>query len=211
MNPGDLEISLHSGLTALGFDHDDHPCAAYLAYIDLLGHWNRAYNLTAIQGAEKMLSWHVLDALSILPYLYGRYCLDVGTGAGVPGLILALANPDRHWVVLDSNSKKIRFVTQAVIELEIDNVEVIRTRVEDYKPATLFTTVTARAFSSLSLLFERTRQLLARDGILLAMKGTELTEEIAQLAQHGQDVQVHVLQVPGVDSGRSLVEVRLPG
>jgi len=210
VNPGNLETSLRSGLTALGFDPDDHPCAAYLAYIDLLGHWNRAYNLTAVRGAEKMLSWHVLDALSILPYIHGSICLDVGTGAGVPGLILALANPDRHWVVLDSNSKKIRFVTQAVIELAIGNVEVIRTRVEDYKPATLFTTVTARAFASLPLLVEQTRQLLTRDGILLAMKGTELTEEIAQLAQHAQDVQIHVLQVPGVDSGRSLVEVRLP-
>ncbi len=206
-----LETRLHSGLNALGLNPEEHPCAAYLAYIDLLCRWNKAYNLTAIHGAEKILSWHVLDALSILPYIQGQYCLDVGTGAGLPGLILALANPDQHWVLLDSNSKKIRFVTQAVIELGISNVEVVRNRVEDYQSSTPFTTITARAFASLTQLYQRTRHLLTQEGALLAMKGTELAEDLAQLDQNELAVQIHVLNIPGVDSGRSLVEVRYRG
>ncbi len=208
---GHLETRLHSGLSVLGLNPDEHPCATYLAYIDLLCRWNKAYNLTAIHGAEKILSWHVLDALSILPYIQGHHCLDVGTGAGLPGLILALANPDQHWVLLDSNSKKIRFVTQAVIELGVNNVEVVRNRVEDYQSSTPFTTITARAFASLIQLYQRTRHLLTQEGALLAMKGPELAEDIAQLDHNELAVQIHVLNVPGVDSGRSLVEVRYSG
>jgi 16S rRNA (guanine527-N7)-methyltransferase len=140
-----------------------------------------------------------------------KKCLDVGTGAGVPGLILALANPEQHWVLLDSNSKKIRFVTQAVIELEVNNVEVVRNRVEDYQSDTPFTSITARAFASLAQLYKSTRHLLTKEGVLLAMKGPELAENIAQLDQNELDVQIHVLNVPGIDSGRSLVELRYPG
>ena len=208
---GHLETRLNSGLNALGLNPDEHPCAAYLAYIDLLCRWNKVYNLTAIHGAEKMLSWHVLDALSILPYIQGHHCLDVGTGAGLPGLILALANPDQHWVLLDSNSKKIHFVTQAVIELDVDNVEVIRNRVEDYQSSTPLTTITARAFASLTQLYQRTRHLLTQKGTMLAMKGPESAEDIAQFDQDELVVKIHVLNVPGVDSGRSMVEVRYRG
>jgi 16S rRNA (guanine527-N7)-methyltransferase len=146
-----------------------------------------------------------------LPFIQGHHCLDVGTGAGLPGLILALANPDRHWVLLDSNSKKIRFVTQAVMELGVDNVEVVRNRVEDYEPSNPFTSITARAFASLAQLYKSTRHLLTQEGTLLAMKGPELAEDIAQLDQNELAVQIHVLNVPGVDSGRSLVEVRYSG
>ncbi|OGT29599.1 MAG: 16S rRNA (guanine(527)-N(7))-methyltransferase RsmG [Gammaproteobacteria bacterium RBG_16_51_14] len=197
----------------MGLDPDQHPCAAYLAYIDLLSRWNKAYSLTAIRGANEIMSRHVLDALSILPYVQGQHCLDVGTGAGLPGLILALANPGQHWVLLDSNSKKVRFLTHAVMELGIRNAEVVRARAEDYHADVPFTTITARAFAVLGLLYERTWRLLAQDGSLLAMKGPvtpELNGGIAELGRHGVVVQIHELAVPGVDGRRTLLELRHP-
>ena len=207
---GEFETRLRTGLTALRLDPDRHPCRSYLAYIDLLSRWNRVYSLTAVRGSENILSRHVLDALSILPYVQGERCLDVGSGAGLPGLILALADPGREWVLLDSNQKKTRFLTQAVIELAIPNVEVVRARVEDYDTETRFTTITSRAFASLTQFHELTHRLLAPGGHLLAMKGpvtVELEAQIELLRRQDTVVRIHDLVVPGVDGRRTLIEV----
>ncbi|MGH7462299.1 MAG: 16S rRNA (guanine(527)-N(7))-methyltransferase RsmG, partial [Longimicrobiales bacterium] len=126
----DLDEKLKVGLRDLGEDPNAHPCAVYLAYLELLRKWGRAYNLTGVREPGRMLAYHVLDSLSLLPFLRGKRCLDLGTGAGLPGLILALARPDLHWVLLDSNRKKIRFLNRALGSFAVKNAEVVQDRVE---------------------------------------------------------------------------------
>lgn len=203
-----LVNSIRHGLTALGMQPDVHPLDDYIRYIQLLQEWNRAYNLTAIREPEQMVTQHILDSLSVLPWLNGDYCLDVGTGAGLPGLILALAAPDKQWVLLDSSHKKIRFVNQAIIELKIPNVKTECTRVEQFSTEQLFTTIITRAFGSLNTIYTETRHLLASGGSLLAMKGNNLAGELAGLADGTVKVQVHTFNVPGISAQRSLVEIK---
>ncbi len=200
--------SIRNGLTALGMQPDAHPVDAYFRYIKLLQEWSSAYNLTAVRDPQQMVTRHILDSLSVLPWLNGDYCLDVGTGAGLPGLILALAIPEKHWVLLDSNHKKIRFVNQAVIELQLKNVKTECVRVEQYKTEQLFTTTITRAFGSLSLIYQQTRHLLAPSGSLLAMKGNDLAGELTGLDEGTVTVQIHTFNVPGIRESRTLVEIK---
>jgi len=185
----------------------DLPLQAYVSYIELLAQWNSAYNLTAVRDPEKMIAYHVLDSLSILPFIKGKLCLDIGTGAGLPGIILALARPDTHWILLDGNSKKTRFVQQVVLTLNLKNVDVICCRVEQYEPEDRFSTIVSRAFTSLAEFFECSHHLLAPDGILLAMKGPEPENEIFELSTKVVSTRITPLLVPGVAGGRSLVEI----
>lgn len=191
----------------LGMLPDKFPVTSYASYLKLLNKWNKAYNLTAINDIERMVPYHILDSLSVLPYLNGDYCIDVGTGAGLPGLILALATPEKHWVLLDSNQKKIRFLNQAVIDLNIKNVSTARNRAEDFKPAKLFSTIIIRAYGSLGLICDQTRHLLAPDGIIVAMKGAVSKEELAEVDKSTHKVQIHELKVPGITERRTLVEI----
>ena len=204
-----LSRQLSDGLTALGFSVHEHPVDAYLSYLSLLTQWNRAYNLTSAKKPERMLAYHILDSLSVLPYLHGEHCLDIGTGAGLPGLILALARPETHWILLDSNRKKIRFVNHAILELKIGNVETVCSRIEDFKSGRNFSTIVARAYGSLIKICQHTRHLLSPDGRLLAMKGTDISAELEELKNAGITTHVHKLEVPGVDKGRCLVEMRV--
>ena len=206
-NANHLVESIRDGITRLGLQPDKIPVASYLSYIELLKKWNRAYNLTAINDPERMVSHHILDSLSVLPYLKGDYCIDVGTGAGLPGLILALAMPEKEWILLDSNQKKIRFLNQAIIDLEIKNVTAIRCRAEEFKPERLFTTVITRAYGSLALIHDQTRHLLSPDGVILAMKGNITKKELDVIDESAQKVQIHILHVPSVREHRSLVEI----
>ena len=159
--PDSLSVQLQQGVDAMGLQDDDLPLQAYLSYIELLAQWNTAYNLTAVRDPEKMLAYHILDSLAILPYVRGDQCLDIGTGAGLPGIILALSRPDTHWVLLDGNSKKTRFVQQAVLTLNLKNVEVIYCRVEHYDSENRFSTIVSRAFASLAAFFDCSHRLLA--------------------------------------------------
>ena len=203
-----LAETLHSGLVALGEDPAVHPQAGYLAYLALLQRWNKPYNLSGIREPARMLTHHVLDSLAVLPHLHGTRCLDVGSGAGLPGLMLALARPATHWVLLDSNGKKVRFLNQCVRELAIANVEVVQARVESYEPDAPFDTIISRAFGSLAAFYAATVQLLAPGGVLLAMKGpapgAELEPELTAQAE-GTTIP---LRVPGVEGGRTLVRMQ---
>ena len=209
--PGqELEKPLQQGLGQLGEDPADHPCGAYLAYLDLLVFWNRSYNLTAIREPERMLTHHLLDSLSLLPFVRDGHCLDVGTGAGLPGMILALARPAQHWVLLDSNTKKLRFLNQVLLELKPANVELVRSRVEEYQPVRLFSTVCSRAFASLMLFYRRAYHLAARGGVLLAMKGKHPGPEAAELDAAGLQYSIKRLTVPALDAERHVVVIH-PG
>jgi len=203
-----LLSGLQQGLRQLGEDPSNHPADSYFAYMDLLGQWNRAYNLTAITSKEKMLTHHLLDSLALLPFVQGTSCLDVGSGAGLPGLILALSRSQQQWVLLDSNMKKLRFLNQAVLELQAENVTTIQARIEDYRPDQLFSTVTSRALTSLLKFYRMAQELLQQDGVLLAMKGTRPLEELQELDAAGVVYAVHELIVPGLDGQRHVVVMR---
>ena len=196
----------------MGLQDDDLPLQAYLSYIELLAQWNTTYNLTAVRDPEKMIAYHVLDSLSILPFIHGdecqgNKCLDIGTGAGLPGIILALARPDTHWVLLDGNSKKTRFVNQAVLTLNLKNVEVICSRIEKYEPENKFSIIVSRAFATLADFFACGHHLLAPGGSLLAMKGPDPEIELSDLTAEAFSAKVIQLTVPGVAGGRSLVQI----
>jgi len=200
-----LTDMLRRGLEQLGEDPDAHPCTQYLAYIELLAQWNRAYNLTGVRTREDMLTRHILDSLAILPVIRGRDCLDAGTGAGLPGLLLALARPEQHWTLLDSNTKKIRFLNQAVLQLQPGNVEIVHTRMQDYRPRHGFDTIVTRAYTSLKKFHEQAARLLHDAGRLIAMKGRQPDVELAQLAEHGIDCEILQIHVPVLDVVRHLI------
>ena len=212
MSAGQLAEQMSAGIEALGQQSRQHPVVQYVSYLRLLTQWNKTYNLTAVRDPEKMVTHHILDSLAVLPYLCGDHALDVGTGAGLPGLVLAMARTDMHWILLDSRQKKIRFITQAIMELRLANVETVCVRVEEYRPAALFTTVITRAFGSLVNFYESAKHLLAPAGVLLTMKGGDLSGEIEEL-QDSKDapgfIRLHKLAVPGVAKDRCLVEMGL--
>ncbi len=176
-------------------------------YLTLLERWNRAYNLTAVRDPAAMVVRHLLDSLSILPWLQGPKVLDVGSGAGLPGLPLAIIRPDCAFCLLDSNGKRTRFLIQAVAELQLPNVSVVRSRVEDYQPATLFNSVVSRAFATLADMAANAGRLCAPDGRLLAMKGVFPDDELARLPPGYVVVGVYPLHVPHLEAERHLVHL----
>lgn len=204
----ELAKQLQQGLLEIGLYVDEATQSKLLDYVALLHKWNRAYNLTAVRKPELMVSRHLLDSLVVQPYLQPGRILDVGTGAGLPGIPLALIRPDDAFVLLDSNSKKTRFITQAVAELGLQNVTVVQSRVEDYQPDQLFNTIISRAYSTLANMIAGTRHLLAEDGVFFALKGVYPVAEIDELPADMQLVQSYPLYVPGLDAERHLVIIQ---
>ena len=200
-----LRDTLHWGLQQLGEDPLRHPCQKYLAFLDLLCDWNRAYNLTALRSREDMLIRHILDSLTVLPYIRGGKCLDVATGAGLPGLILALCQPARQWTLLDSSIKKIRFLNQAVMELQPENIDIVRARIEDFDTGDRFDTVITRAYASLIKFHRNTESLLNKDGILIAMKGRMPEAELNELTAEHIKFDLHKVTLPASDAVRHIV------
>ena len=191
----------------LGEDPEAHPCQTYLDYLSLLDRWNQAYNLTGIRDQQNMLTHHIFDSLAVLPYLRGTACLDVGSGAGLPGLILALARPDKKWSLLDSNTKKTRFLRQAVLDLHINNVEVVHARIEDYRTGADYSTIITRAWANVLEFYQRVASLLQEQGRIIAMKGVEPEMELQELRKAGINYTVHALKVPGLNKQRHLVVI----
>jgi len=176
-----------------------------LSLVSLLNKWNKAYNLTAVRDPKQMLSRHIIDSLVILPYLSGQSFIDVGSGPGLPGLPLAIVEPDKNFVLLDSLGKRIRFIRQACHELKLTNVTAVQSRVEDYQPSTPFDGVISRAFASLSDMLMWCKHLPAEHGKFLALKGQYPHDELAQLPSHIQVQSIVKLDVPGVEGERHLV------
>lgn len=200
----ELRPALESGLRALGLDLPAPIQTQLLAYIGELYKWNSAYNLTAVRDPQGMLSRHLLDSLTLLPLVSGRV-LDVGAGAGLPGIILAIANPALDVTVLDSNGKKARFMRHAVRTLGLPNVQVEEARVEALKPAQAFDCITSRAFASLEAFFAATVHLLGPGGQWLAMKGKLEDAELAAVPGSVQILETRRLSVPGIPEDRHVV------
>lgn len=175
-----------------------------LAYLALLLKWNRVYNLISRREADNLVALHLLDSLSVLPYISGSRVVDVGSGAGLPGIPLAIMRPDCHFTLLDSNGKKGRFRTQATIELGLENVEVMSARAEEYQPAAKFDQVISRAFATIADMLSVAGHLAAAGGRFLAMKGLYPHQELAELPAGYRLEAVHTLEVPLLGAERHL-------
>lgn len=199
-----LQIALQDGLHALGLALTPEVQEKLIAYIELLAKWNQAYNLTAVRDRQQMIARHLLDSLAILPWVRRPRVLDIGSGAGLPGIPLALARPDIQFVLLDSNAKKTRFLIQAVAELGLKNIEVVNSRAESYRPVTPFDTLIARAFAGIADMLSVSAPLCAPGGRWLAMKGVYPQQELAAIPP-GYQAECRRLQVPGLDAERHVV------
>ncbi|NIR61484.1 MAG: 16S rRNA (guanine(527)-N(7))-methyltransferase RsmG [Gammaproteobacteria bacterium] len=202
---------LRAGLDALGLALAPEACARLLAYLELLAKWNRAYNLTAVRDPAEMVPRHLLDSLSIAHLIEGRRVADVGTGPGLPGIPLAIAQPDRHFVLIDSNAKKTRFVFQALSELGVANAEVVRQRVETYRPRRPFDTVLARAFAPLDRLLGAVAHLCAPGARVVAMRGARPEGELEGLPAGFELRGVEPLRVPGLEGERCALLIARTG
>ena len=206
MGESELEI-LAEGLKDLGIEVDAGRLETLLRLVDELELGNAQFNLTAIRDRPGMLRKHVLDSLSLQPYLRGARLADVGTGAGFPGLVLAIVDPERRFALIEATGKKARFVEQTVARLGLANVLVVNSRAENYRPFELFDTVVARALSSLADFVAYAGHLCVPGGRLLAMKGKRPDDEISALPRSFRVLAVHRLSVPGLPDERHLVEL----
>ncbi|BBN60689.1 16S rRNA (guanine(527)-N(7))-methyltransferase RsmG [Hydrogenovibrio marinus] len=177
-------------------------------YLALLRKWNKVYNLTAIRDEQEMFVKHLLDSLAVAPFIDSERLIDVGTGGGLPGIPLAILFPERQIDLLDSNSKKTRFLIQAKAELDLQNTQVFHMRVEDYQPETLYDGVVSRAFASLDDMLHWTGHLLKENGYWWAMKSQKTQDELAQLPNFARITQVFELQVPHLQAERTLIQVQ---
>ena len=221
-----LEATLEQGLRELALGVPANAQQKLLHYLHLIVKWNKHFNLSGITAIQEMVPLHLLDSLAISPYLEGERILDIGSGAGLPGIPLAIANPDKNFVLLDSNGKKTRFLFQVKVALELSNVEIVDARVDEYLSTAdtgEFSLITCRAFSSLSSIVKMIEKPLASGTKLLAMKGVYPHDEIAELQQDNtlnstsnkasstdldncyKVESVIELTVPGVESQRHLV------
>lgn len=201
---------LARGARELGVEVSPAQQQQLLAYLALLIKWNKAYNLTAVRDPDEMVSRHLLDSLSVVPYVRdaGDNWLDVGSGGGMPGVPLAILFPERRLTLLDSNGKKTRFLTQVKLELKLANLEVIHSRVEAFTPPQPFSGVVSRAFSSLEDFANWTRHLGDGQSQWLAMKGVHPDDELQALPSDFRLAASHVLKVPGCQGQRHLLILR---
>ena len=198
-----MRAALARGSGELGIALENHQIEKLLAFVELLNRWNRVYNLTRVTGDAQIVAHHLLDSLSIAPWMEGSTALDVGSGGGLPGIPLAIRLPEIHFTLLDSNGKKTRFLEQARIELGLANVRVVQSRIEGFEDA--FDRVLCRAFAPLADIARLTAHLLTENGAVLAMKGHieafEMARDISPLCID----RVVQLCVPGIESERQLV------
>ena len=196
------------GIAQLGLSVAPEAQQKLLQYLELLYKWNRVYNLTAIRQPEQMVSGHLLDSLAVVPHMWPGCWLDVGCGAGLPGLVLAMACPQWTFTLIDSNSKKTSFVQQAKMELELNNVSVHCGRVESWQAGVKFDGIISRAFTDTAGFVGLTRHLLAQGGGWIAMKAAPKAAELEQLPHDVSVIGVVPLEVPGVVAARCLIMLK---
>jgi 16S rRNA (guanine527-N7)-methyltransferase len=198
---------LQAGAGEIGLALTEGQNDALLKLVDELERANGQFNLTAIRDRPGMLRKHLLDSLSLQPYLQGKRIADVGTGAGFPGLPLAVVNPLRRFALIEATGKKARFAAQAALDIGCGNVEVVNARAENYRPFELFDTVVARALAPLKDFVAFAGHLCTPNGRLLAMKGKRPDEELSAVPKTFRVLAVHRLKLPGLDDERHVVEL----
>ncbi len=203
----DLRLSLENGLNVLGVEAPASSVETMLAFLRLLGKWNERFNLSGIRDPGDMIPRHLLDSLAVSPYVRGPRVLDVGTGAGLPGIPLALVNPRYDFVLLDASGKKTRFLVHAVASLGLNNVVIQKNRVEDYRDESGFDTVVCRAVADLATIVQMAGHLCAQDGRILAMKGRYPEHELKAVSGAWRVHGITRLEVPGLSAERHLVEM----
>ncbi|HET7688195.1 MAG TPA: 16S rRNA (guanine(527)-N(7))-methyltransferase RsmG [Candidatus Macondimonas sp.] len=209
MTDGNLAHALAEGLEALDLDLPPRASEQLLAFLSLLAEWNRAYNLTAVRDPLEMVRRHLLDSLTVLPHLRGGQIVDLGSGAGLPGIPLAIADPDRQFILLESNGKKVRFMRHAISQLGLSRVTVVQGRAESVQLSPPPDTVVARAVADLATLCGYARQLGAPGVWLVAMKGPDVAAELAGVPADFAVQGVLPVVVPGLEAARHLVCLRL--
>lgn len=204
-----LRQQLITGIESLGLSVSEQQLAQLLAYLSLFAKWNGAYNLSAVRNIEEMVSRHLLDSLSIVPFIQGGgQWLDVGSGGGLPGIPLAILFPQKQLTLLDSNGKKTRFLFQVKTELQLDSLNVLQSRVESYQPTQAFDLVFSRAFASIGELLTSCAHLVTDGGRFFAMKGQYPEEELRDVKKPFTVEHCSPLQVPGETAARHLVVIR---
>lgn len=203
----DYRAQLEQGVTQLKLVLSDTQIDRLLAYHAMLVKWNKAYNLTSVRDPAQMIARHLIDSLSIVPFIKPSNLLDVGTGPGLPGMILALIHPEMPVYMLDSNGKKTRFLNQVKMELKVENAQVVHHRLESWQPGQDFNQITSRAFATLSDMVGFSRHLLSSDGRFIAMKGQHPVDELAQLPADIDVLAITPIKVPGNDGERHMVEL----
>ena len=204
---------LELGMQTMSIPYTTAQIDRLLAYLDLMDRWNKAYNLTAIRGRDNWIIRHLLDSLAVLPLLRAHRGIDVGTGAGLPGIPLAIMRPDTPIALLDSNGKKTRFLFQAKMQLGLSNLTIVESRVEQYQPTELYDAVVSRAFASLADMVQVCEHLLSPGGSFFAMKAATVGSEVTDMKKAAHDrfsvTAIHELAIPGLNESRSVVEVKL--
>ena len=186
----------------------DKQASQLVELVELLVKWNKAYNLTSVREPSQMLVKHIMDSIVVSPHLQGNSFIDVGTGPGLPGLPLAILNPDKKFVLLDSLGKRLRFIRQAILSLGLKNVEIVQSRVEEYLPEEGFDCVLSRAFASLEDMLSWCHHLPNKSGHFLALKGQYPESEVINLDSKFEFIESVTLQVPQLDGERCLVKVK---
>lgn len=204
----EVSAALEHALAELGQVLPADAGSRLLAYLELLGKWNRTYNLTAIRDPHRMISHHLLDSLAVRPHLPAGPLADIGSGGGLPGIPLAIAEPARQVTLNDASQKKAAFLKQVVIELKLENARVHQGRVQDWRPATRFACVISRGYADLARMIADSRHLLRPGGVIAAMKGALPTEELARIPAGVDCADVRRLSVPTLDAERHLVLCR---
>ena len=201
---------LADGLAELGIDVPESGQVRLIQYLGLIEKWNKVHNLTAIRDPQQMLAHHLLDSLGVLPHIdTARSLVDVGSGAGLPGIPLAIVRPDLAVALLDSSHKRLAFQQQCKTELGLVNVTAIHSRVQEYQSGSGFDVVISRAFSDLSEFVQAARHLCAKQGRMLAMKGLYPHEEVTKLPEGVSVTQVTELRIPGLNANRHLLEIKV--
>lgn len=204
-----MEALLQTALNENRLALNDEAKTKLLQYLSLMQKWNKVFNLTSITEPRDMVYLHIIDSLLTAPFLSGKRFLDVGSGAGLPGIPLAILHPEQEWVLLDKNNKKTRFMTQAIAELKLTNVQTVHMRAEDFHPAQCFDNILSRAYATLGEFIKTTRHLICKNGTFIALKGKYPHDEIDSAADSLGETTVTALSLQGMPLERHIVCIKL--
>ena len=203
-----LQSQLAKGIQRLSLTLSQQQCEQLVDYVEMMAKWNKAYNLTSVREPMEMLNKHILDSLAVVPFIQKSRYIDVGTGPGLPGIPLAIACPEAHFVCLDSLGKRVRFMKQVSHELALGNVTPIQSRVEEHQPEKFYDGVLSRAFASLNDMLTWCHHLVDTSGEFLALKGQYPQDELTEIPEDISVVSTHQLDIPFVIGERNLIVLK---